>query len=469
MTPTTSDTTPGTDLPVLPAERAAECPLQPPAEFTQWRDEPGLRRAMYQGQPTWVVSRYRDIRAALVDPRLSAETIPASMMPAGPDGERPVMFARVDDPEHNPLRRMATRDFTFRRTESMRPQIQEIVDRYLDEMIDSGSPADLVRAFALPVPSLVIALLLGVPSTDLEHFHRHTTIGLDTNSTDEERSQAFGAMFAYIRELVDRKEHEPSDDLISRLVTDHVMAGELNRETAAVTGAIMMQAGHETTANMISLGTVALLEHPDVFQMLGQTDDQAAIANAVEELMRYLSIVHTQVDRVATEDLTLGGQLIHAGDLLVMNLPAGNWDDDFVENPEISTWTETPTGTWVSATACTNASARTSPGWRCRSRSPRWRGASRPETGGTTARAVVQRRIGHLRHERVTRRVVTARDPGMRRAGHRGRARSPRRDPRRSRLHRAERARRRDDGALHHGHVGLGDPPRKPLPRLPFR
>ncbi len=191
-----------------------------------------------------------------------------------------------------------------------------------------------MRAFALPVPSLVIALLLGVPSTDLEHFHRHTTIGLDTNSTDEERSQAFGAMFAYIRELVDRKEHEPSDNLISRLVTDHVMAGQLNRETAAVTGAIMMQAGHETTANMISLGTVALLEHPDVFELLGQTDDQAVIANAVEELMRYLSIVHTQVDRVATEDLTLGGQLIHAGDLLVMNLPAGNWDAEFVENPE---------------------------------------------------------------------------------------------------------------------------------------
>ena len=330
MTSTTSETA----LPVIPAERAAQCPLQPPAEFTQWRDEPGLRRAMYQGKPTWVVSRYEDIRAALVDPRLSAETIPASMMPAGPDGEKPVMFARVDDPEHNRLRRMATRDFTFRRTESMRPQIQQIVDRYLDEMIDSGPPADLVRAFALPVPSLVIALLLGVPSTDLEHFHRHTTIGLDTNSSDEERSQAFGAMFTYIRELVDRKEHEPSDDLISRLVTDHVMTGQLNRETAAVTGAIMMQAGHETTANMLSLGTVALLEHPDVFELLGHTEDRAVIANAVEELMRYLSIVHTQVDRVATEDLTLGGQLIHAGEPLVMNLPAGNWDADFVENPE---------------------------------------------------------------------------------------------------------------------------------------
>ena len=125
---------------------------------------------------------------------------------------------------------------------------------------------------------------------------------------------------------MDRKEHDPGDDLISRLVTEYVATGQLNRETAAITGAIMMQAGHETTANMISLGTVALLEHRDVFERLGQTDDQAVIANIVEELMRYLTIVHSQVDRVATEDLTIGGQLIRAGDFLVMNLPAGNWD-----------------------------------------------------------------------------------------------------------------------------------------------
>ena len=329
---------------------------------------------MYQGKPTWVVSRYEDIRAALVDPRLSAETIPASMMPAGPDGARPVMFARVDGPRAQPIAADGDPRLHLPADREHAAADSEIVDRYLDEMIDSGPPADLVRAFALPVPSLVIALLLGVPSTDLEHFHRHTTIGLDTNSSDEQRSQAFGAMFAYIRELVDRKEHEPSDDLITRLVTDHVMTGQLNRETAAVTGAIMMQAGHETTANMISLGTVALLEHPAVFELLGQTEDRAVIANAVEELMRYLSIVHTQVDRVATEDLTLGGQLIHAGDPLVMNLPAGNWDADFVEAQRNSTSTETRTGTWGSATACTNASARTSPESRCRSHSPRWPG-----------------------------------------------------------------------------------------------
>lgn len=293
-----------------------------------------MRRAMFQGNPVWVVSRYRDIRAALVDPRLSAKTIPDAMMPKDADDKVPVMFARTDDPEHHRLRRMMTSNFTFRRCESMRPQIQEMVDHYLGRMIDSGAPADLVREFALPVPSLVIALLLGVPPEDLGLFQQHTTTGLDQRSTDEEKGQAFGAMYAYIEELVQRKEREPGDDLISRLVTEYVATGQLNHATTAMNSVIMMQAGHETTANMISLGTVALLEHPEVFEQLGQTDDPAVIANIVEELMRYLSIVHSQVDRVATEDLVIGGQLIRAGEFVMMNLLAGNWDAEFVPHPE---------------------------------------------------------------------------------------------------------------------------------------
>jgi cytochrome P450 len=330
---TTSDFRSETELPVIPAPRAAHCPLQPPAEFAKWREEPGLRQAMWRGQPTWVVSRHEDIRAALVDPRLSADTIPDYLKPSSPDNT-PVMFARIDYPEHHRLRRMMTGNFTFRRTEAMRPQIQELVDQYLGNMIENGPPADLVHDFALPVPSQVIALLLGVPPEDLELFQHNTTVGLDTKTSDEEKAQAIGEMYVYLQELVDRKGREPGDDLISRLVTDYVATGQLNRETAALTGVIMMQAGHETTANMISLGTVALLQHPDAFERLGQTDNPAVIANTVEELMRYLTIVHSQVDRVAIEDLMIGGQLIRAGDMVMMNLPAGNWDTEFVENPE---------------------------------------------------------------------------------------------------------------------------------------
>jgi cytochrome P450 len=318
---------------VIPLRRAAQCPLAPPIEFESWREEPGLQRAIWNGQPTWIVSRYQDIRAALVDPRLSADTLSNLIRPSSEEST-PVIFARIDDPEHHRLRRMMTSQFTFRRTEAMRPQIQELVDHYLNKMIDAGPPADIVRNFALPVPSLVIALLLGVPLEDLELFQHNTSVGLDVNSTEEQRVQGFAEMYGYIQELVARKAREPGDDLISRLVTDYVATGQLDHDTVAVNGVIMMQAGHETTANMISLGTVALLEHPDVFERLGQTDDPVVIAHAVEELMRYLTIVHAQVDRIAIEDLTIGGQLIRAGDRLLMNLPAGNWDSEFVDSPE---------------------------------------------------------------------------------------------------------------------------------------
>jgi cytochrome P450 len=99
-------------------------------------------------------------------------------------------------------------------------------------------------------------------------------------------------------------------------------------------GLIMLSAGHETTASMIALGTVTLLEHPDAWQRLCDTNDSALIANIVEELMRYLTIVHSLVDGVAVEDLTIAGQLVKAGDVLLMNLPAGNWDPSFVDRPE---------------------------------------------------------------------------------------------------------------------------------------
>jgi cytochrome P450 len=321
-------------LPTVPVQRDARCPLKPPPEFAEWRASESLQVVLWRGKPTWMVSRYEDIRAALTDPRLSAKTIPDSMQTKSAEDNVPVIFARIDDPEHNRLRRMMTKDFTFRRAEAMRPQIQELVDGFLDDMVDKGPPADLVRDFALPVPSLVISLLLGVPYEDHEFFQYHSTKGLDARSTDEEKVAAIGAQFDYMWKLAELKEREPGDDLMSRLMAEYVAKGELNRETAVMNGVIMLQAGHETTASMISLGTVALLQHPEQFERLRTTDDPVLIANIVEELMRYLTIVHSTVDRVALEDLTINGQLIRAGDAVLMNLPAGNWDPSFVDSPD---------------------------------------------------------------------------------------------------------------------------------------
>ena len=284
---------------------------------------------MWNGQQVWSVSRYQDIRAALVDPRLSAETLP-DLFDAASGNEAPPIFARIDDPEHHRLRRMMTSQFTFRRTEAMRPQIQELVDGYLDAMIDKGPPADIVRDFGLPVPSMVIALLLGVPPEDLELFQHNTSLGLDVKSTDEERAQGFIAMYAYIQELVARKERDPGDDLISRLITDYVATGQLDYNTVAVNAVIMMQAGHETTANMIGLGTVALLEHPEAAAALRA--DPALMPAATDEMLRWWTPVMT-FRRTATADCELGGQVIRAGEKVVVSFTSANRDEAVFADP----------------------------------------------------------------------------------------------------------------------------------------
>src|SRR5712672_217919 len=296
---TTSTTGEAGALPIAPRPRDARCPLHPPAEYATWRESEGLQRASWRGEPVWVISRYQDIRAALTDPRVSADVHTFNEQPVGDD--MPLIFARMDDPEHNRLRRMMTRDFTARRADAMRPFIQETVDGFLDSMIDKGPPADLVRDFALPLPSLVICRLLGVPYEDHEFFEQSSTKALDASASPEEQGAAGAALLGYLSELVTRKGSEPGDDLLSRLVTDHVATGALNHATATMNALIMLSAGHETTASMISLGTAALLEHRDVWDRLCDNDDPAPVANLVEELMRYLTIVHSLVDRVALE------------------------------------------------------------------------------------------------------------------------------------------------------------------------
>jgi len=326
----TIDSSDITDLPVLPAERASRCPLDPAPEYAQWRESEGLQRVNWTGHEVWAVSRYEDIKAAMADSRISAEIIGLLQ---GEDRGVPI-FPRMDDPEHNRRRRMLTKDFTVKRVDAMRPDIEKMANDFIDAMISKGGPADLVQAYALPIPSLVISLLLGVPYSDHQFFQDNTATSMNMNASPEEKRKASGAMFGYLLDLVGRKEREPGDDLISRLIREHVATGELTREAAAMNGMILLNAGHETTANMIGLGTVALLQHPEAAARLRDTDDPKVIANAVEELLRYLTIVHSLVARIAKEDVEIGGQLVKAGEGLVMNLPAGNRDPGFFGDPD---------------------------------------------------------------------------------------------------------------------------------------
>jgi cytochrome P450 len=323
-----------TDLPVFPGERATRCPFNPPAEYTRWREEEGLRQASWNGHTVWVVSRYEDIKTAMTHPAISAEALSLQSNGAHDGPNAPDVFPRMDDPEHARLRRMLTKDFTVKRINAMRPDIEAMANDFIDKMIAKGQPADLVPDYALPIPSLVISLLLGVPYADHDFFQTVTATAMNRNATREEKQNASRQFFGYMMELVARKEKDPGDDLISRIIREHVQTGELRRETAAMNGVILLNAGHETTSNMIALGTAALLENPDKAAVVRDTEDPTVVANAVEELLRYLTIVHSLVARIAKEDVEIGGQLIKAGEGMVMNLPAGNWDPTFTEQPD---------------------------------------------------------------------------------------------------------------------------------------
>jgi cytochrome P450 len=325
----------GTELPVFPGLRAPGCPFGPPAESTEWRDSEGLSRAVWHGFPVWMVSRYDDIMATLADHRLSADTS-KSLQPSvlSENDNAPEIFPRMDDPEHTRLRRQLTKDFTVKRVNAMRPEIEKLADGFIDKMLEKGPPADLVRDYAVPIPSLVISLLLGVPWSEHEFFEKHAATMFTVDATPEQSGEAVLALIGLINELIDRKEHEPGDDLLSRVFHEHVATGQLKRETLAITAFIVLGAGHDTTANMIAEGTLALLQNPETLARLRDTDDPQLIAAAVEELLRYLSIVHSNVVRVATEDLTIAGQLVRAGEGVCINIPSGNWDDKFWSAPE---------------------------------------------------------------------------------------------------------------------------------------
>jgi cytochrome P450 len=193
---------------------------------------------------------------------------------------------------------------------------------------------DLVQAFALPVPSLVICQLLGVPYSDHDFFQENSKVLINRNVTGEERMAAGSRLFHYLDDLLGEKLANPGDDLLSGLA-GRVRNGELTRADAAQMGTLMLIAGHETTANMIALGTLALLEHPDQLDLLrSSSDDPAVVASAVEELLRYLHITHNGRRRVALADIELAGETIRAGDGVIMANDIGNRDPSVFADPD---------------------------------------------------------------------------------------------------------------------------------------
>lgn len=326
------------EFPEFPMPRAQGCPFDPPPAFHALREKGPLTRVrLRDGSTPWVVTRYAEQRTLLSDPRLSV--VPA--LPGFPRPERPhadtggheeasagahgLSFINMDDPEHARLRRMVTGPFAIKRMEAMRPAVQKIVDDLIDDLLAGPNPTDLVEAFALPVPSLVICELLGVPYDDHAFFQTNSKAIITRSSTPEQRAEANRRLGDYLGELLDAKLANPGDDVLSDLASK-VAAGALTRREATSMAVLLLFAGHETTANMIALGTLALLENPGQLSRLRDGGDPEFVAGAVEELLRYLHIPHLGMRRVALEDIEIAGETIRAGEGLLLLNEMGNRD-----------------------------------------------------------------------------------------------------------------------------------------------
>jgi cytochrome P450 len=323
------------DIPEYPMPRAAGCPFNPPPALRKLQDQAPLTRVrLWDGSTPWLVTRYAEQRALLADPRISADPTHPHYPHQTAAGKKRLKqqqtFISMDDPAHARLRRMVTAPFAIKRVEALRPAIQKIVDGLIDDMLAGPAPVDLVTAFALPVPSLVICELLGVPYADHDFFQANSKILINRGSTPEQVMAAQQRLIDYLDRLVGDKLANPGDDLLS----ERVSTGELSRHEAAAMGRLLLIAGHETTANMIALGTLTLLQHPDQLAELRETNDPKLIAAAVEELLRYLSIVHTGRRRVALADIEIDGQTIHAGEGVILANDIGNRDPDAFPDPD---------------------------------------------------------------------------------------------------------------------------------------
>ncbi|MER6125804.1 cytochrome P450 [Streptomyces sp. NPDC001795] len=333
-------TKPGTTVsePVaFPQDRT--CPYHPPAAYDPLRAERPLARVtLYDGRDVWVITGHSAARELLADPRLSSDrtspTFPATTERFAAARNRRLALLGVDDPEHHTQRRMLVPSFTLKRATALRPRIQETVDRLLDAMEAAGPPAELVSAFALPLPSMVICALLGVPYADHDFFEeqsRRLLRGPSPADTQDARNQ----LDTYLGDLIDRKREEPGKGLLDELIQEQLREGELDRAELLSLATLLLVAGHETTANMISLGTFTLLRHPEKLAELRA--DPGVMSAVVEELLRFLSIADGLL-RVATEDIEIAGRTIRAGEGVLFSTSVVNRDTTAFPEPDTLDW-----------------------------------------------------------------------------------------------------------------------------------
>jgi cytochrome P450 len=315
-----------------------DCPYSPPPKLAELqRDTPVARVRIWDGSTPWLLTRYDDVRAVLADRRFSVDPTRPGYPARGPASRArrrgSGSFITMDAPEHTRLRRMLIREFTPRRIETLRPAVERTAAELLDNLTRQPQPTDLVGAYALPLPSIVIAELLGVPYADHEFFEDRARVMMDNSASGDAIRAATADLARYLGTLLHQRRTHPADDLLGRLGAQQVEPGNLSRAEAVSMAVLLLVAGHETTANQIALSVAFLLDNPQHAQAFRRPEGPPA--GAVDDLLRLLTITHTGRRRVATADVPIGGGItIRAGDGVIAAADIANRDPAQFPDPD---------------------------------------------------------------------------------------------------------------------------------------
>lgn len=302
---------------------------------------PVTRMTPPYGEDAWLLTRHDDIREALGDPRLSR------VVPEGHDEARvapiPLVssFVNLDGADHARLRRLVAKPFSGRNIARLRPLVRHFAEDLLDEVEANGAPADLVSLFTVPYAGKVICELLSVPYDDRATFHNWIQAFFHRGGSPEEVPAQLAQLNDYLTRLVrERTDREHGEDLVTAMIQAAGADGSYTEEELVGLLYLLLIGGYETPGSQLGSAVFLLLQAPDQLVLL--RGDPELMPSAVEELLRFVPLVaHTGFARYATEDLTIRGVTIRAGDAVLSGFGSANRDPDAFDNPDVFDITRT--------------------------------------------------------------------------------------------------------------------------------